>query len=397
MTLTSISIARYRSFKEQARLELKPLTLLFGYNSSGKSALLRLLPLLRDTLRARREPLWLGSAALRKASFPDIQCQFARSTISLSLADEDTTMSYDIRHIPEQRTQLLLKAQRTTGQVVQTLDAELGEEHTYILHQEGAPDQQVQVRPEGLHLEGPGLRWPVPGEAQLRRVQWIDAVRARISRRTHYGVRPDSLLAQDGSDAAAALAFAKLDGAPLYPAVQRFYAKHLGYKLDVDPVGDDFRLRVFPRDGQASGVDIVDTGEGLAQVLPVAVAVATAMQEADGALVALEQPELHLHPRLHEELARWFCAAVQQNTNLRLVIESHSENLLLALLIEIIEGRLSPDDMNVYWVHQSTQGHSYAERVTFDDNAIPQGGWPTDVFQEDAALATRLNTARLGG
>jgi predicted ATPase len=50
MRLSSLSVENYRAFVAADRVALRPLTIVFGYNSSGKSALLRLLPYVADVL-----------------------------------------------------------------------------------------------------------------------------------------------------------------------------------------------------------------------------------------------------------------------------------------------------------------------------------------------------------
>jgi hypothetical protein len=71
--LRSISTTRYRSFAKRTTLELRPLTLLYGGNSAGKSALLRLLPLLADSLReGASSPLDLSGLAGNNGAYRDI-------------------------------------------------------------------------------------------------------------------------------------------------------------------------------------------------------------------------------------------------------------------------------------------------------------------------------------
>ncbi len=50
MKITSFGCARYKAFKEPVSIEIRPLTLFFGKNNSGKSALLRLPRLLLRAL-----------------------------------------------------------------------------------------------------------------------------------------------------------------------------------------------------------------------------------------------------------------------------------------------------------------------------------------------------------
>src|ERR1039458_471344 len=73
VTINSIKFENYRSFVDGVDVQLRPLTLLFGYNSAGKSALLRGLPLIAASLRTQeRAPMALVCPAARQASFSDL-------------------------------------------------------------------------------------------------------------------------------------------------------------------------------------------------------------------------------------------------------------------------------------------------------------------------------------
>jgi predicted ATPase len=43
----------------------------------------------------------------------------------------------------------------------------------------------------------------------------------------------------------------------------------------------------------------------------------------------VEEPESHLHPGLHAALAERFCELAERGTDARLLVETHSENILL--------------------------------------------------------------------
>jgi len=77
MTLRALTVHNYRSFARPTRVELRPLTLVFGRNSAGKSALLRALPLLAESFAKGRtlNPLAIEAEAARQASFRDLLCQ----------------------------------------------------------------------------------------------------------------------------------------------------------------------------------------------------------------------------------------------------------------------------------------------------------------------------------
>jgi hypothetical protein len=398
--LQSFTVQRYRAFRERTKIELRPLTLLFGHNSAGKSALLRLLPLLRDSLVDSRDPLFLGSEATRGASFSDLLSRLHPTPVlGIELASEDVSSKYEIRYLADQRRQVLEHVVRSQEGVERSLHWTTNGSR-YELRADKNVLGELELVIEGLSITGDGSRlgqptWDVPGAGELESMQWVDALRARVQRRTPFGPRPSGSLAADGRQAPAAFAYAKIDESPVYDTVCAFYREHLGHEIAVAPVGDDFRIVIAPVSAPLVEIDLIDTGEGLGQVLPVAVALATAAHSDGPSLLALEQPELHLHPRLHEQLARWVCRSVGGAKGPRLIVETHSENILLTVLLSIIEGDIGVDDLVVYWVHQLDDGQSLAERVTFDELARPQGLWPPDVFQEDAALAARLNRRRL--
>ena len=70
----AITLRNYRSFAEPVLFMMRPVTILYGVNNAGKSALLRALPLLADSLGTDvAGPLNLESAAMRGGSFADLR------------------------------------------------------------------------------------------------------------------------------------------------------------------------------------------------------------------------------------------------------------------------------------------------------------------------------------
>lgn len=74
-----IRVENFRSFVDSGELELKPLTVFVGRNSSGKSSILRLLPLLKQSvIEETREPiLWFGGVDF--GSFKQAKSRFSES------------------------------------------------------------------------------------------------------------------------------------------------------------------------------------------------------------------------------------------------------------------------------------------------------------------------------
>lgn len=62
MTVTAFRIQNFMGFEDSGWVELRPITLLFGRNSSGKSALIRALLLLRQSLGTEPVGRFIGSS-----------------------------------------------------------------------------------------------------------------------------------------------------------------------------------------------------------------------------------------------------------------------------------------------------------------------------------------------
>lgn len=135
-----------------------------------------------------------------------------------------------------------------------------------------------------------------------------------------------------------------------------------------------------------------DVGEGLVQVLPVLVAAAR-LRDSSGAaprILAVEEPESHLHPRLHAALTEKFCELAALQNPPQIVVETHSENVLLRVQLAVAAGQLPPENVIVYWVRQSSDGRSRIDPVEFDPLGQPKGNWPPGVFAEDLEQARQL-------
>lgn len=88
-------------------------------------------------------------------------------------------------------------------------------------------------------------------------------------------------------------------------------------------------LSVTPK-GIKREVDLTSVGVGVSQVLPV---ILLCLLAEPGTLVILEQPELHLHPKLQQDLADFLLACTRAGR--QLVIETHSEHLVNRLRYRI--------------------------------------------------------------
>jgi len=120
-----------------------------------------------------------------------------------------------------------------------------------------------------------------------------------------------------------------------------------------------------------------DVGIGISQVLPVLVMA----YASEGKLVAMEQPEIHLHPALQAELGDVFIEAALGERQNTFILETHSEHLILRLMRRIREGKISPDDVGVVFVEPLARGSRFIElRIDEEGDFIDE--WPGGFFEE---------------
>lgn len=137
-----------------------------------------------------------------------------------------------------------------------------------------------------------------------------------------------------------------------------------------------------------------DLGEGIAQVVPVVTAalsrtvVTPSGEEVEAGLVAIEQPELHIHPRMQVVLGDLF---LSQCTERQFLIETHSEHIMLRLLRRVRETaekeltadapEASIDTVGVYYVEPVDGTVKLTElRVSEDGEFLDS--WPKGFFDE---------------
>jgi hypothetical protein len=179
---------------------------------------------------------------------------------------------------------------------------------------------------------------------------------------------------------------------------------------------------------EGAWINLVDTGYGASQVLPIIVECVLAERDV---LVIIEQPELHLHPRAQAQLADLLIEVATRGEQLieqrkmagqslpahdelkarrvRFLIETHSEHILLRLRRRVAEsgqGQFKPDDakhiqdnaLRVYFVDPDQKPQqSVVEPISIDARGTmktPRNfrGFFADDLKETAFLAG----ARLG-
>lgn len=164
--------------------------------------------------------------------------------------------------------------------------------------------------------------------------------------------------------------------------------EYLSYKNSSLPEFERFRLTftqfyLASPDGTRFGFD--EVGSGLGYVFPVLCVLAQNERQ----LVILQQPELHLHPALQASLGD---VLIESSTSKTLMVESHSEHLLLRILKRIRqthlqtsiapELKINADDVSVLYFDPSPDGTTTVKRLRISEDGEFMDRWPRGFFGE---------------
>jgi len=131
-----------------------------------------------------------------------------------------------------------------------------------------------------------------------------------------------------------------------------------------------------------------DVGIGISQVIPILVS----CYGLSDAVVAIEQPEIHLHPKLQAELGDVFIESALGEQKNTFILETHSEHLLLRIMRrmretynnELPEGCLPvrPEDVSVLFVESDSRG-SFVREMPLNKRGELVKAWPGGFFEEE--------------
>lgn len=415
MLLNKITVRNLRAFRDGTDLHVRPLTLVYGENNVGKSALIRTLPLIADSLvGTSRDALEMS----RRLAFLDADYLSLRWAGEHGEGSNDISLGLEFGGAVDGRVQWELHQPLDWGRtVVRVVEVTAGEESAK-LHWEmrageerspqltyrvssGAEEKETRLRFDGLlppvvENDGAVLNWARTQMLGVRDgVMWLHSTRSSPSRRVSWAGGVRWSLESDGSDAPVVLA----DEPEVLAEVSAWYADALGVDLTVRRVGArEVEVTVQRLGGAGPKVGLIDCGEGPGQILSVVTAAAMVKRHAargGPSILAIEEPESHLHPTVQEKLADLLCS-VARTPGVRIVLETHSAYLLFAVQKNLAGKRIEPELVGLHWVRQYPSGVSKADFISVDDEGRFVGPWPPEAFTTDLSLLAEIERLREG-
>ncbi|MBD2041526.1 AAA family ATPase [Microcoleus sp. FACHB-672] len=169
--------------------------------------------------------------------------------------------------------------------------------------------------------------------------------------------------------------------------------EYFGFSLLVRSSGEHISLKIREENLQTE-INLADTGFGFSQVLPILTQLWWLSRKLNSSYrsphlitFTIEQPELHLHPKLQALFADSLIAAIKASKHsgidLRLIIETHSETLINRFGHRIANKDFDREDINVVLFDRKKASDSVGIRVVSYDEEGFLTNWPLGFFEPD--------------
>ena len=420
--ITELGTQNFKSWKDTGKLQIAPLTGFFGANSSGKTSLLQTLLMLKQTVE--RPTDWDGvidfgddNSLVSLGGFDDVIHQHKRDiplkiSLSWKFAEQLNiesiegesiegvdTLSFELSVFDNENSVPGASFNYKIGEKNLAIDWD-GQDVLLIsvpvelkYHDESL-FRCYGVRSAHYHNQEIFSSIQTRFENLFRSVRYLGPLREYPRRNYTWQGKHSPGVGQHGEDMVTAL----FSGRIQLRAVEEQIPKWL-QRLDLidsyrlNPILDsekDYEFLVRKYKGGPE-VRLTDVGFGVSQVLPVLV---LCYYVPEGSILILEQPEAHLHPKVQSELADLLIEVVKER-QLQIILESHSEHLLIRLMRRIAEEQISADDTAFYFCEMN-EGVSEIERLDVDDYGNITN-WPQNFFGDemgDLAAKTKAEMKR---
>jgi predicted ATPase len=365
--ISALSIHNFKAFQEQP-LQLRPITLLTGLNGSGKSSVLHVLLLLRQSYEAAGfaiGKLNLNGNYVHLGTAQDILNESATDDqieVRLTLQDKELVWKLTFDSISDR------SAAAKTPAEIDVNEGLFGDGFIFLAADRVSPQifygvadlESIVGRNLGIHGEWTAHFLSQHGNEPVKLPTCIHP-NARSHQLTH---QVEAWMGE------------------ISPGVQI----HLDSRSELDLVGVTYSF-VARRDVSRK-FRPTNVGFGVTYALPIITACLAAKP---GDLIIIESPEAHLHPRGQTKLAELLARAAKGGV--QVVVESHSDHILNGLRLCVYNQILKPEEAQILyfrWDNTSDQFGTTVQEIAMDSHGrIAE--WPEGFFDEfDRSLEALL-------
>lgn len=364
--IKTMELTNFKCFPSQ-QIAFRPLTLLTGVNSAGKSTVIQALLLLRQNLAPYRgDAEWCGLSK-RSNAYEEKSLQLAGCLVNLGLpedvlhsnADDD---SFEIR-IEQDRANFSLKGV-LNGSALKA-----------VWKIASLPDTASFQYLHAARL-CPTMLFPIPEAGQLA----FNAIgnMGEFAAYHLYAFGQTKILHADRSGPNLLAPEAAGNSTTLQMQTEAWLSQ-LGAPVRIQterPSGTDTVVMRFSfPDISRSYYRPTNVGFGLTYALPIFIA---ALRAPVGSLLIVENPEAHLHPKGQALMGHFLARAAA--CGVQIVIETHSDHVLNGIRVAVKQGLVGHEDIQINFIHQHDVASCVYTPQIDKDGHIDQ--WPEDFFDE---------------
>jgi len=366
--VNSISFKNYKLFREFQTLNIAPFTILLGKNNSGKSAVGKLPTMISSSLEGNTSvPLTLETNGVRIGhTYEDLfyNRQITSSQIEFRINSDDSEIAVVIT----------------------------GDRHYNI------KVSRLSINGEEVDLSTNKLSGILPKEWDKNKVRlsfdYIESFRKFPSASFSDIFGEYNSLGISGENAYKLLAQYHQTSNPILKTIGDWFESNFeGWRINVKDIsGTSQAYEVVLENKFIQPINIVNTGSGIRQSLPIVVR--SFMPVEEETLIIIEEPETHLHPAAHGNLAERFVDSHLDDPRRYYLIETHSENFILRFQRLVAEQKIKASDVALYYIdYNESEGHSNLQRLEIqEDGEIDE--WPDNIFNESLDEVLKLRKAQ---
>lgn len=228
--------------------------------------------------------------------------------------------------------------------------------------------------------------------------KYVGPLRANMERYYRFQNKDVEEIAPDGDNFAMFVSSLKANkNKKIWKDYNKWLLDLFHFTIDLSPSLGHIELKIqeYKEDGDEliknkESMNLVDVGFGYTQILPIITVIWQTIYNLEGRktsqycnlqTIAIEQPELHLHPRFQRDFAYMLAQVIKRYKNdVRIIVETHSEYIINAMGRYIRKYDISSDDVNVVLFNAQEEGmDSYVHSTKFDYNGILDE-WPYGFF-----------------
>lgn len=416
--LTQLQLKNFKAWDDTKSIDLKPVTMLLGTNSSGKSTLIQSLLLLRQTVQSPDRTIHLNLGGdevndffnfgdfddvLKQGATPrqfELMFEFKRPDASGSMTFGGFRCSYvstasgvEVQDLHLWQTDAEISVKRGARGAYSL--AMNGEPYLRGKSREYAPERSIDLPFYALSQLGEDKAlvedMSLAVRRELQNIVYLGPLRRKPERDYVWNKSKPGEVGIDGHKAVdVLLASALLRGEgknQVAESVSTWLKKmKVADKLEVRQIGRSTRYEVVVhRDGVIA--NLRDVGIGVSQVLPV---LTVAFFAPEGSTILLEEPEIHLHPLAQSVLAELF-VEVSKKRKVQFIVETHSEHLFRRMQTLVAKQKTSVADCAMYFVEKG-KGSAKIRELNLDTYGRLTN-WPDNFFGD--ALGETREQARL--